>query len=84
MAQIFDRGLAYADLLRLRSEYRKFRDEHWYAERGHIKIEYAEGLYQIFREGIIARRLYDKILRSMEPREPRQVQMELNFSIVAV
>jgi hypothetical protein len=81
---VMDRGLVYADLLRLRQEYREYRDAHWDAERGHIKPEYAEGLYRIFREGIVARRAYDKIEQARQPQEPRVIQQELNFNAIAV
>ena len=84
MVQVMDRGLVYADLLRLRNEYRAFKEAHWDAEHNHIKSEYAEGLYQIFREGIIVRRAYDEIERSRHPQEPKVIQAELDFNTTAV
>ena len=84
MVQVMDRGLVYAELLRLRKEYREFKEAHWDKEHNHIKQEYAEGLYQLFREGIIARRAYDEIERSRQPQEPRTIQTELNFNAIAV
>ena len=79
-----DRGLAYAELLRLRREYREYKAAHWDKEQNHIKADYTEGLYQIFREGIIARRVYDEIERSRQPQEPKVIQTELNFNAVAI
>lgn len=84
MVQIMDRGLVYAELLRLRKEYREYKEAHWDKERNHIKPEHAEGLYQLFREGVIARRAYDEIERSRQPQEPRTIQTELNFNTIAV
>ena len=84
MVQIMDRGLVYADLLRLRNEYRAYKEAHWDAEHNHIKPESAEGLYQIFREGIIVRRAYDEIERSRQPQEPKVIQTELDFNTTAV
>ncbi len=60
----FDRGLAYAELLQIRKEYREFRKAHWDYERNHIKSEFAEGLYQIFRSGRIARDNWERIEQS--------------------
>ena len=58
---VFDRGLANAELLQCRTEYRKFKVANWDTERNHIKPEFAEGLYKLFRRGIIARRDWDRL-----------------------
>ena len=61
MAVIMDRGLVNAELLRLRNEYRKYKEKHWDRERNRIRPEFAEGLYRIFRDGIITRRVWDRL-----------------------
>ena len=77
---VADRGLAYAELLRLRNEYKEYREAHWDAEHNYIRPEYAEGLYEIFREGIVARRIYDGIMKGLMPKEPKAIQAELDFN----
>lgn len=82
MAMVKDRGMLYAELLRLRQEYKEYRDSHWDNERNHIRIEYANGLYEIFRQGIIVRRALDDLTREqvakMQP-QPRIIETQLNF-----
>lgn len=81
---VTDRALVYAELLRLRNEYREYKKGHWDKERNHIKADCTEGLYQIFREGIIARQIYDKIERGRQPQEPKVIQTELNFNAISI
>lgn len=84
MAYCFDRGLAYAELLQLRMEYKEYKEAHWDQLRNHIDPRHAEGLYQIFREGVIARRAYDETMRSTAPQKPSVIQVELDFNVMAV
>lgn len=77
---IMDRGLIYAELLRLRNEYREYREKHWDTERNHILPEFAEGLYRIFRDGIIMRKAWDWLNRetSATPK-PRVIETHFYF-----
>ena len=79
----FDRGMAYAELLQARNEYREYKEAHWDHERNHIKPEYAEGLYKLFRKGRIAREDWDKIerqrVKQMQPQQPQVIETQLNF-----
>ena len=77
---IMDRGLINAELLRLRNEYREYREKHWDTERNHIRPEFAEGLYRIFRDGIIMRRAWDGLNReTVAPQQPRIIETQFNF-----
>ena len=77
MPYILDRGLAYAELLRLRQKYRKYKEAYWDAEHNHIRAEYAEGLYQIFHEGVTARQLWNECERRKDLPNERHLQIDV-------
>ena len=61
-AMYIDRGLAYAELLKMRSIYRKFKAEHWNRKNNRMKTDCLDEYYKIIRAGYIARKNYEKSL----------------------
>ena len=60
-----DRGLAYAELLKRRKEYRQYKKTHWNYEKNHLQLDAIDGLYVIFRAGIIAKQRYLQSLNQL-------------------